>query len=87
MPVAGIVRDELDVARLRHADEHRVLGNDRRRRDAAALGASHIKLVPVHVHRVVIHPEIHQADADAFPELARSAGSSPVRPSRSSSAS
>ncbi len=61
-PVAGIVGDELDVPRLGDPDEHRIAGPPRRLRDAAALGSGGVEGVPVDVHRMMIHAEVHEAD-------------------------
>ena len=67
-PVAGVVGDELDVARLGDADEHGVAGPPRGLRDAAAFGAGDVEGVAVQVHRVVIHAEVHEPDAHAAAE-------------------
>jgi hypothetical protein len=65
MPVAGIVGDELDVTRLRHTDEDCVLRRDGGRSNPASFGACHVELVTVQVHRMVVHPQIH--DTNAYP--------------------
>ena len=65
-PVAGIVRDELNGAALRNADEHCVAGPPGGLRDAAAFGSGDVEGVSMEVHGVVVHAEVDEPDADAL---------------------
>ena len=70
VPIAFVVGDELDVARLRDADEYGVGGFDSGRADTARFGTCDLELMSGDVHRVVVHPEIDDANSHALAELA-----------------
>src|SRR5713226_1472761 len=65
-PVAGIVCDKFDVARLRHTDEHRVPWAPGRFRLSPSFCSRDYKLVAVEVDRMVVHAEVDQANPYAF---------------------
>ncbi len=67
-PVAGIIGDELDIPRLGYADEHSIAGPPASLGNPAAFGSRRVKSMPVQMHRMMIHAEIHEADTDAVPE-------------------
>src|SRR5438552_15480232 len=75
-PVAWIVSNKLDVARLRYPHEHRVSRSPRRLGLAASFSPCNYELVPMKVDRMVVHPQINKADADALsvPHNQRSVG-------------
>ena len=59
MPITGVVRDELDIARLRHTHQHRVRRFHGRRPNPSALTAGDVELMAMQVNRMVVHPEVH----------------------------
>ena len=67
-PVAGIVGDELDIARLRNADEHSVARPPRGFGNPAAFGAGDVEGLAVQMHRMMVHAKVHEADAHAAAE-------------------
>ena len=74
MPIARIVRDELNVAGLRHAHEHGVRRLDGRRTYASALRSRHRELMAMQMNWMVIHTEIDEPDADALSEFHQQRG-------------
>src|SRR4030081_1360976 len=75
-PVARIVGHELYVTRLGYAHEHRVSWSPCRFGLAASFRSRNYELVAVKVDRMVVHPQIDEADADALsvPHDERSVG-------------
>ena len=65
-PVAFILRNEFDIARLRYADNHRIARIPARFRNAPAFRAGDVKLMAVQMNRVMIHAEIDDANAHAL---------------------
>src|SRR5260370_7984290 len=65
-PIAGILCDKFDIPRLRHAQKHRVSWAPGRRWLSSSFCARDYKLMAVKVDRMVVHPQIDQADADAL---------------------
>src|SRR5687767_5124945 len=68
-PIAGIDRIKLDVPSLRYTDEYCVTRKPSRLWNTTALSSCDIKLVPMNVHRMVVHTEIDHPYADSFPLL------------------
>ena len=66
-PVARIVCNKLDVARLRHTHEHRVSRSPCRLGLAASFSPRNYELVSMKVDRMVVHSQIDKADAHALP--------------------
>src|SRR5260370_38752420 len=65
-PVAGIVCDKFDVARLRHTNEHRVPWAPGRFRLSPSFCSRDYKLVAVEVDRVEVHAEVDHANTYHF---------------------
>jgi hypothetical protein len=68
-PIAGIVGDKLDGARLGDADKHGITGPPTRFRNSPTLRSCHVEGVTVHVHRVMVHAQIHEANPHAVAQL------------------
>src|SRR5713226_46776 len=66
-PVARIIGDKLHIAGLGNSHEHRVSRSPRRFGLAASFSTCNYELVPMKVDRMVVHPQIDEADADALP--------------------
>src|SRR5258708_1247629 len=66
-PVARIICDKLDVARLRYTHEHRVSRTPCRFGLAASFRSRDHELMAVKMDRMVVHTEVDQADADSLP--------------------
>src|SRR6266853_3767918 len=75
-PVPWIARHKLHIARLRHSYEYRVSRTPRRCGLSASFSPCNYELVPMKVDRMVVHPQIDKADADALsvPHNQRSVG-------------
>ena len=67
-PVSRIVRDELDISRLRNANERCIARHPRGLRNSAAFRPRGVKRMPVQVNRVVVHSKIDQTDANPIAE-------------------
>ena len=67
-PIAGVVGYELYAAGLGYADEDGVSGPPSGFGDSSSFGAGDVEGVSVHVHWVMIHAEVDEADADAIAE-------------------
>ena len=67
-PVTWIVGNKLDVPRLGYSDEHGVAGPPSGLGNPAAFGSCRVEGVPVQMHRMVVHAEIYEADANTVPE-------------------
>ncbi len=65
-PVARVVRDKLDCPGLRNAHQHGIARPPSPFRNPPALCPSHIEGVTVHMHWMVVHTKVHEADAHAF---------------------
>src|SRR5437660_7521304 len=75
-PVARIIGHELHVTRLGNSNEHGVSWSPCRFGLAASFRSGNYELVPMQVDRMVVHPQIDEADADALsvPHDERSVG-------------
>src|SRR4030088_3139417 len=65
-PVAGIVCNKLDVARLRYPNEYRVPRSPCRLGLAASFSPCNYELVAMKVDGMVVHSQIDEADAHAL---------------------
>src|SRR5260370_30851038 len=66
-PIAGIVGDKFDVARLRYTHEHRVSRAPRRLRLSSSFCARDDKLMAMKMDRMVVHAEVDQANPYTLP--------------------
>src|SRR5258707_6543198 len=66
-PIAGIVGDKFDVARLRYTHEHRVSRAPRRLRLSSSFCARDDKLTAMKMDRMVVHAEVAQAKPYTLP--------------------
>src|SRR3989475_6465824 len=66
-PVAGVVGNELHIARLRHSYEYGVSRTPRGLWLSSSFRARDDKLMAVKMDRMVVHAEVDEADADALP--------------------
>src|SRR5438270_12282683 len=75
-PIARIIGHELHVTRLGYTYEHGVSRTPCRFGLAASFSTCNYELVPMQVDRMVVHPQIDEADADALsvPHDERSVG-------------
>jgi hypothetical protein len=64
-PVAGIVGEELDIPRLANTDQHRVARPPSRFGNAPSLRTRDMEGVSMHVHRMMVHAQVHKANAYA----------------------
>ena len=70
-PVAGSIGDEFDVARLPHRDQDGRLRPLGRQGDVFTVGRGDAEVIPVDVHRVVVHrAQVAQAKPDPISGLA-----------------
>src|SRR5437588_10255787 len=75
-PIARIIGHERHVTRLGYTYEHGVSRTPCRFGLAASFSTCNYELVPMQVDRMVVHPQIDEADADALsvPHDERSVG-------------
>src|SRR5216683_6868552 len=66
-PVARIIGHELHITRLGNSHEHRVSWSPCRFGLASSFRSRNYELMAVKVDRMVVHPQIDEADADALP--------------------
>src|SRR5713226_7345211 len=66
-PVAGVVGNELHIARLRHSYEYGVSRTPRGLWLSSSFRARNDKLMAMKMDRMVVHSQIDEADADALP--------------------
>jgi hypothetical protein len=66
-PVAGVAGNELRIPRLRYFYEYCISRTPRGLRLSSSFSTCNYELVPMNVDRMVVHPQIDEADADALP--------------------
>src|SRR5437763_2038216 len=66
-PVAGVVGNELHIARLRHSYEYGISRTPRGLRLSSSFRAGDDKLMAVKMDRMVVHAEVDETNANTLP--------------------